>query len=91
MTDLKLFEFCEADWIVAKNLRDAVRCWTSYSGETRREALKNFREVPRERWTGLRFKYDEEGDRTCSFKKRIKEIIDSKEEKPPFFLATSEF
>jgi hypothetical protein len=91
MTDLKLYEFAEADWIVARNLREAVRCWISYSGETKREALENFRVVPRDKWNKFRFRYDEAGERTCSFSKRIREVIETKEEAVPFFLATSEF
>lgn len=88
---LRLFEFCEADWVVARNLRDAIRCWVSYSDETIRTALEEFREVPREQWAKYKFSYDEAGERKTDFVTRIKEVIETGEERVPFFLATSEF
>lgn len=91
MSDIKLYEFAGSDWVVARNLREAVRCWISYSDATIREALEDFREVPRSQWYRYTFRYDEAGERTAKFDVRIKEIIKTKEESVPFFLASSEY
>lgn len=88
---LKLFEFADADWVVAKNLRDAIRCWVSYSDSTIRDALENYREVPRDTWDKYNFRYDEAGERKTDFVTRIKEVIETGEERVPLFLATSEW
>lgn len=89
--ELKLFEFGGCDWVVAKNLRDAVRCHVSHTDCLIREDLEDFREVPREEWKKYYFRHDEEGLRKTRFDIRIKQVIESGEEKPPFFLATSEY
>lgn len=91
MGELKLFEFSGCDWVVAYNLRQAVRCWASMTGNTYRDALDEFREVPRSQWYRYTFWYDEAGERKAKFDVRIKEILKTKEETVPFFLATSEF
>lgn len=96
MSDTKKFTYkvyciADSDYIVAKNMRDAVRCWERTTYGLRREALEDIREVPQKVWSKYRFFYDEYGKRTTSFPKRIKEVLESGEESIPFFLASSEF
>lgn len=89
--ELKIYEFAEVDYVVAYNLRQAVRCYTATSSYGVREAIESHRVLKNSEWTKYRFFYDGEGKKSVSFKKRIKEILDNKEERVPFFFCSSEW
>lgn len=88
---IKLFEIHDCDYVVATNARQAVRCWSGITWSDKREALENCVEVDRKQWSKYTFFYDDVGKKRTTFEKRIKEILESGEEKVPFFLASSEF
>lgn len=87
----KVYCIAGCDYIVAENVRQAVRCWEKITCGSRCEALEDICEVPKKVWSKYKFFYDECGKRTTSFPKRIKEVLESGEEKIPFFMASSEF
>jgi hypothetical protein len=88
---IKVYEFAECDYIVATNLRQAIRCWISYCDDSIRDALESFKIIDRPMWKKYQFVYDELHTRKTTFEKRIKEVLDTKEETVPFFLASSEY
>lgn len=88
MSDWKVFIINDTDYIVATSGQQAVQCWSDTTWCCENEAI----EVETVRnWKRLKFRYDSIGEKTTTFEKRIKEVLESGEEKIPFFLASSEF
>lgn len=87
----KVYCIADCDYIVANNVRQAVRCWERTTYGDRRDALEDIREIPKEVYRKYKFFYDISGKKNTSFPRRIKEVLESGEETIPFFLASSEF
>lgn len=90
--NLRLFEFAGCDLVLAKNLRDAIRAHreTTSCAMLIRELAEEYTEIPREKWKLMKFCYDESCSKKTSIKRRIEEML-AMGERPPFFVASSEW
>ena len=90
----KVYRLHDCDWIVAESEAQAIECWESTTGEKIIDYILDDEvdiSIETRPLSKLKFMYDECGERTTTFDKRIKEVLASGEETVPFFLASSEF
>ena len=88
--DYRVYILNDCDWVVAENKKQAVECWERTTSETFNEyGEKIFLE--KKHLSELDYWYDVCGERKTTFEKRINEVLESGEEKVPFFLASSEY
>jgi hypothetical protein len=89
---LRLFEFAGCDLVLAKNLRDAIRAHRNTTGHAMliRELAEEYTEIPRAKWKVMKFCYDDSCSKKTSIKRRIEELLEAGE-RPPFFVASSEW
>lgn len=90
---VKIYKFCDVDYIAASTIRSAVREWCSTTGNSYREALEEIEEVPDQDLDLLMFFDDiENGDDSPkrTFREQLAKLIEAGEKFPCFF-ATSEW
>ena len=86
----KVYLLCECDWVVAESKSQAIDCWEGTTGETF-EKDEMAIEIEDRPLSDITYWYNDIGGKTTSFENRIKEVLETKEDTVPFFLATSEF